>query len=161
MLWANLNLLFWPSLVPFATGRMRQSHLAAMPTALYGVTLLMSALAWYGLELAIIRSQGDESRWLVQPAATSRARSHRCSISPELCLHLQMLGSQVRSIFWWPCYGSSRIGASKECWAVLETRMSPPLSAKGIEPWPIQTRFSARVRKLGRVHPASRSRASR
>jgi uncharacterized membrane protein len=40
---------------------MGQNHFAAIPTALYGVTLLMPALAWYGLQLAIIRSQGDES----------------------------------------------------------------------------------------------------
>jgi uncharacterized membrane protein len=41
MLWANINLLFWVSLVPFATGWMGQNHLAPVPTALYGVALLM------------------------------------------------------------------------------------------------------------------------
>ena len=40
MLWANINLLFWVSLVPFATGWMGQNHFAAVPTALYGVALL-------------------------------------------------------------------------------------------------------------------------
>ena len=45
MLWANINLLFWVSLVPFATGWMGQNHFAPVPTALYGVTLLMPALA--------------------------------------------------------------------------------------------------------------------
>src|SRR6201998_707658 len=45
ILWANLHLLFWLSLVPFVTGWMGQNHFAAMPTALYGVVLLMAAIA--------------------------------------------------------------------------------------------------------------------
>src|SRR5215475_10025283 len=55
ILWANLHLLFWLSLFPFATGWMGENHFAAMPTALYGVVLLMAAIAYYLLELAIIR----------------------------------------------------------------------------------------------------------
>jgi uncharacterized membrane protein len=61
MLWANLHLLFWLSLFPFATGWMGENHFAAVPTALYGVVLLMAALAYYVLELAIIRAQGPGS----------------------------------------------------------------------------------------------------
>jgi uncharacterized membrane protein len=61
MLWANLHLLFWLSLFPFATAWMGENHFAAMPTALYGVVLLMAAIAYYVLELAIIRTQGPES----------------------------------------------------------------------------------------------------
>jgi TMEM175 potassium channel family protein len=61
MLWANLNLLFWLSLIPFATGWIGENHFAPIPTAAYGVALLMLALAWYGLQLAIIRRQGSES----------------------------------------------------------------------------------------------------
>ena len=61
MLWANLNLLFWLSLIPFATGWMGENHFAPVPTATYGVALLMPALAWYGLQLAIIRRQGSDS----------------------------------------------------------------------------------------------------
>jgi len=59
MLWANINLLFWVSLVPFATGWMGQNHFAPVPTALYGVALLMPALAWHGLQTVIIRTQGQ------------------------------------------------------------------------------------------------------
>ena len=47
MLWANLHLLFWLSLVPFATAWMGENHFAAAPAALYGVVLLMAALAYY------------------------------------------------------------------------------------------------------------------
>jgi TMEM175 potassium channel family protein len=61
MLWANLHLLFWLSLFPFATGWMGENHFAVVPTALYGVVLLMAAIAYYLLEQAIIRAQGPDS----------------------------------------------------------------------------------------------------
>jgi len=61
MLWANLHLLFWLSLFPFATGWMGENHFARAPTALYGVVLLMAAIAYYLLERAIIRAQGPDS----------------------------------------------------------------------------------------------------
>jgi uncharacterized membrane protein len=61
MLWANLHLLFWLSLFPFATGWMGENHFAVAPTALYGVVLLMAAIAYYLLEQAIIRAQGPDS----------------------------------------------------------------------------------------------------
>src|SRR6476620_1040103 len=60
-LWANLHLLFWLSLFPFATGWMGQNHFAAAPTALYGLVLLMAAIAYYVLEQTIIRAQGPDS----------------------------------------------------------------------------------------------------
>jgi uncharacterized membrane protein len=61
MLWANLHLLFWLSLFPFATGWMGENHFTAVPTALYGVVLLMAALAYYVLQQVIIRGQGQDS----------------------------------------------------------------------------------------------------
>ncbi len=61
MLWANLHLLFWLSLFPFATAWMGENHFSAMPTALYGGVLLMAAIAYYLLQRAIIRSQGPDS----------------------------------------------------------------------------------------------------
>jgi uncharacterized membrane protein len=61
MLWANLHLLFWLSLFPFATGWMGENHFTALPTALYGAILLMAAIAYYLLERTIIRAQGRES----------------------------------------------------------------------------------------------------
>jgi len=61
MLWANLHLLFWLSLFPFATGWMGENHFTALPTVLYGVVLLMAAIAYYLLQLAIIRAQGHDS----------------------------------------------------------------------------------------------------
>jgi TMEM175 potassium channel family protein len=61
ILWANLHLLFWLSLVPFATGWMGENHFAAAPSALYGLVLLMAAIAYYILQQRIIASQGAES----------------------------------------------------------------------------------------------------
>ena len=61
MLWANLHLLFWLSLIPFATGWMGENHFASAPTALYGFVLLMAAVAYRILQQKIIESQGPDS----------------------------------------------------------------------------------------------------
>ena len=61
MLWANLHLLFWLSLVPFTTGWMGENHFAAVPSAIYGMVLLMAAIAYYILQQLIIASQGPGS----------------------------------------------------------------------------------------------------
>ena len=61
MLWANLHLLFWLSLIPFATGWMGENHFGAAPTALYGTILLMAAIAYWILQRLIITSQGRDS----------------------------------------------------------------------------------------------------
>ena len=61
MLWANLHLLFWLSLVPFATGWMGENHFAPAATALYGVPLLMAAIAYWILQRAILRHEGSGS----------------------------------------------------------------------------------------------------
>ena len=61
ILWANLHLLFWLSLFPFATGWMGENHFASVPTALYGVVLLMAAIAYWTLQQTIIASEGPAS----------------------------------------------------------------------------------------------------
>jgi uncharacterized membrane protein len=61
ILWANSHLLFWLSLIPAATAWMGDNLLAPVPTAVYGVVLLMPAIAYYLLQKAIIRKQGSES----------------------------------------------------------------------------------------------------
>jgi uncharacterized membrane protein len=60
VLWANMHLLFWLSLIPFATGWMGENHFAPLPTALYGAALLMPAIAYVILQLAIIRLHGRD-----------------------------------------------------------------------------------------------------
>jgi uncharacterized membrane protein len=61
ILWANLHLLFWLSLVPFVTGWMGETHFAPLPTAVYGIVLLMAAIAYWFLQRLIIRAQGVNS----------------------------------------------------------------------------------------------------
>ena len=61
ILWANLHLLFWLSLLPFFTAWMGENHLAPVPTAAYGLVLLFAALAYYLLQRAIIAHQGADS----------------------------------------------------------------------------------------------------
>jgi uncharacterized membrane protein len=61
VLWANLHLLFWLSLLPFASGWMGQNHFAALPTALYGTVLFAAAMAWWILQLAFLRAEGPGS----------------------------------------------------------------------------------------------------
>jgi TMEM175 potassium channel family protein len=62
ILWANLHLLFWLSFVPFATAWSGDSQLAPVPTAVYGLVLMLAGCAYYILEITIMRSQGPDSR---------------------------------------------------------------------------------------------------
>jgi uncharacterized membrane protein len=61
ILWANTHLLFWLSLIPFATGWMGENDFAKLPTAVYGIALFMPAIAYYILQFAIIQSEGERS----------------------------------------------------------------------------------------------------
>jgi uncharacterized membrane protein len=61
MLWANLHLLFWLSLVPFVTGWMGENHFASVPSAAYGVVLLMTAIAYTILARVIVVAEGPDS----------------------------------------------------------------------------------------------------
>jgi uncharacterized membrane protein len=61
ILWANLHLLFWLSLVPFVTAWMGENHFATVPTALYGVVLLMAGLAYWILQSSLIKRDGNAS----------------------------------------------------------------------------------------------------
>jgi uncharacterized membrane protein len=61
ILWANLNLLFCLSLVPFVTGWMGENHFRSLPVALYGLILLSAAVAYYILQTVIIKSHGTDS----------------------------------------------------------------------------------------------------
>ena len=61
ILWANLHLLFWLSLIPFGTAWMGENHFAATPVAFYGVVLIMAAVAYFILQGLIIHSHGEDS----------------------------------------------------------------------------------------------------
>ncbi|MEY2853576.1 MAG: hypothetical protein RL030_708 [Pseudomonadota bacterium] len=61
VMWANMHLLFWLSLIPFVTGWMGENHFAPLPAALYGTVLLMAAIAYFILQRRIILSDGKDS----------------------------------------------------------------------------------------------------
>jgi uncharacterized membrane protein len=79
VLWANLHLLFWLSLVPFTTGWMGENHFAAVPSAAYGIVLFAAAIAFFGLQQSIIRTQGSDS--VIRAAV---GRDMKGKISPVL-----------------------------------------------------------------------------
>lgn len=79
ILWANLHLLFWLSLIPFVTGWMGENSFAPVPTALYGVVLLLAALAYWNLQRVIISRQGPGSL-----LARAVGRDLKGKISPVL-----------------------------------------------------------------------------
>lgn len=89
VLWANLHLLFWLSLFPFATGWMGENHFAPVPTAAYGVVLFMAAVAYWILQQVIIASVGPDS-------ALKRAlgRDWKGKVSPLL------YGTAIVTSFW-------------------------------------------------------------
>jgi len=62
IMWANLHLLFWLSLLPFVTAWMGENHFAPLPTAVYGGVLTFAAIAYTTLQTAIIREQGPQSK---------------------------------------------------------------------------------------------------
>ena len=79
ILWANLHLLFWLSLVPFITGWMGENHFAPLPTAAYGVVLLLAGVAYVILQALIIRDQGPGS-----PLAAAVGRDLKGKLSAAL-----------------------------------------------------------------------------
>ena len=60
IMWANMHLMFWLSLIPFATGWFGENHIAPIPTAIYGVPLLMSSIAYFLLQFAITRHRENK-----------------------------------------------------------------------------------------------------
>jgi uncharacterized membrane protein len=90
MLWANLHLLFWLSLVPFTTGWIGENHFDPIPMAVYGFVLLMAAVAFYILQTLIVRSQGEHS--LLAKAIGSDLKGKM-----SLVLYLLAIGSNFAS----------------------------------------------------------------
>jgi uncharacterized membrane protein len=81
ILWANLHLLFWLSLVPFVTGWMGENHFAGRPVALYGVILFMAGVAYYILSRLLIKYHGKDS-----PLAVAVGSDVKGIISVVVCL---------------------------------------------------------------------------
>ena len=79
ILWANVHLLFWLSLVPFTTAWMGETDFAQLPTAVYGINLLLAAISYYILQTTIISEQGASSK-----LAAAIGRDVKGKISPLL-----------------------------------------------------------------------------
>ncbi len=105
ILWANLHLLFWLSLVPFVTGWMGASKFAATPTAVYGADLLLAAIAYFILQRLIVASQARARCWPRPSAAISRARRRRSSTSSPSPPPPGAVGSPAPSTRSWPSSG--------------------------------------------------------
>ena len=93
VLWANLNLLFWLSLVPFATAWMGENNFAQLPVAFYGFVLLMAAIGFFILSHALIALHGKDS-----PLAVALGKNRKALISLVLysaAVLVSMLSSAV------------------------------------------------------------------
>lgn len=87
VLWANLHLLFWLSLVPFASGWMGENHFAQLPVIVYGFVLLMSAIAYYILVRALIKLHGKKTA-----LATAIGNDAKGKISVVIYVTAMLLG---------------------------------------------------------------------
>ncbi len=79
ILWANIHLLFWLSLVPFTTAWLGEHYDQTIPTAIYGVSLMLAAASWYVMQTVIIRQQGPGS-----PLAKALGQDLKGKLSPGL-----------------------------------------------------------------------------
>jgi uncharacterized membrane protein len=119
ILWANLHLLFWLSLFPATTAWMDQTHFAPVPVALYGIVLLMAAVAYWVLQQAIIRLQGGNS-------LLSRAvgRDWKGKVSPLLYLLAILLSGR------WPHASLVIYSLVALTWLVPDRRIERALSSE-------------------------------
>ena len=120
ILWANLHLLFWLSLLPFATGWMGENHFSSGPTALYGVVLLMAAVAYWILQRSIIRMQGPDS-----PLARAVGGDWKGKLSPAI--YLAGIGSSL----WMPGMGQALYALAALLWLVPDRRIERVMAEGG------------------------------
>ena len=118
ILWANLNLLFWLSLFPFATAWMGEYHFEALPSALYGAVLFMAAIAFLILQQTIIASQGPDS--LLRRAVGCDRKG---KISPVLYL------AGMAAAFWSPRLAQGIYFVVAVIWLVPDRRIERVLVA--------------------------------
>jgi len=112
MLWANTHLMFWLSLIPFATDWMGENHFDPVPTAVYGVVLFLAAMAWMLLEYVIVASQGRESK--LGKALGTRFKE---KISPLLYL------TGIAVAFWVPAVSLALYAAVAAIWFIPDRRI--------------------------------------
>ncbi len=121
VLWANLHLLFWLSLLPFATGWMGENHFAALPSAFYGVVLLAAAIAYWMLQQALIAIEGAGS-----VLATAVGRDWKGKLSPILYL------AAIASTAWRPWIAQALYVLVALMWIVPDRRIEKVLHEGGV-----------------------------
>jgi uncharacterized membrane protein len=119
VLWANLHLLFWLSLFPFTTGWMGENHFAPMPSALYGLVLLMAASAYWLLQQAIIAAEGPTA--LLRRAV---GRDWKGKLSPLLYV------AAIASTFWAPWIALVIYAGAAVIWFVPDPRIEHAMRHK-------------------------------
>ncbi|MGN6592865.1 MAG: TMEM175 family protein [Terriglobales bacterium] len=119
LLWANLHLMFWLSLIPFATAWLGQNPRAAAPTALYGILLLLAAVAWWIMEKTALRLQGAHSR-----LARALGRDRKVQFSPLLYL------AGIGLAFWQPWLGDALYVAAAGLWLIPDRRVERALEGE-------------------------------
>jgi uncharacterized membrane protein len=119
ILWANLHLLFWLSMMPFATGWMGENHFAATPAALYGGVLLMAAIAYRILQQQIIASEGPAS--LLQTAVGGDWKGKMSPLAYAIAIPLA---------FWSPWISMALYVSSALVWLIPDRRIERVLAGK-------------------------------
>jgi len=119
VLWANLHLLFWLSLLPFVTGWMGENHFASVPSALYGCVLLMAAIAYWVLQQTIIAIQGQGS--VLQKAV---GRDWKGKLSPVLYL------AAIIATFWSATLAQAVYAGTALLWLVPDRRIEHALTQR-------------------------------
>jgi uncharacterized membrane protein len=118
ILWANLHLLFWLSLLPFSTGWMGENQFARWPTVVYGINLLACAIAYMILERRIIAAQGAGG-----PLAKAVGRDLKGKLSP-----LFYIGGVIAALLWAPAAGMALFVLVALLWLVPDRRIERTIS---------------------------------
>ncbi|MBI3731240.1 MAG: DUF1211 domain-containing protein [Burkholderiales bacterium] len=116
ILWANLHLLFWLSLIPFASGWVGENHFSSAPAALYGVVLLMAAIAYFILQQQIIATQGEDS--LLKKAVGADWKGKLSPITYATAIPLA---------FWYPLLSMALYVAMALIWLIPDRRIEKAL----------------------------------
>jgi uncharacterized membrane protein len=119
VLWANLHLLFWLSLVPFATSWLSENPGAAGPAAAYGAVLLMCAIAFYAMERVIVHLQGADS-----PLRRAMGNDFKAKLSPFVYL------SGVALAFYMPAISYALYALVAAIWLVPDRRVEKALAGR-------------------------------
>lgn len=120
IMWANLHLLFWLSLLPFVTGWVGENHFTIQPTLLYGIILLLAAIAYFILQNLIIADHGKDSKLA---AAIGRDWKGRAS--------LVLYAAGLAFTYWQPWIGTVVYALVAVMWLIPDRRLAAALAHAG------------------------------